>query len=358
MIITYIHPNLESQDQRVQLRCKNLSEAIQRTGAHQSFLLGLDAFLNQTDEAQQICSGSDILVIYKYLYGQALRMVQFWKARDKRVLVDFDEALDLIPSDFEEHRFWTSENLQPQMEDALAGGRSQATPLEQFRWGLRLVDSATVPSIHLAQCWSALAQIHQVPDYLNINHFPSQARTGRVDGKITVGIQCQAISAAGLVASGLLPAIQDITRLRPQVQFQIFSLADPSQTRLPIDSERITLMPHIPYFAWPAALAKVDIGVSVINNTYGTYSSPVSLTEFMVMRIPWLASDLPPYRDLNQFGWLIPNSKENWKRSLIEVIDYLDGYRKEACAGAYLYALGQDVKANISKVLDLYQSIL
>ena len=105
-------------------------------------------------------------------------------------------------------------------------------------------------------------------------------------------------------------------------------------------------------------LSKVDIGVAVINDAYGMHSSPISLTEYMILRIPWLASDLPPYRSLKQHGWLIPNSRDSWKRSLIEVIDYLDAYRKEASAGAFLYALGQDVNANVAKVLDLYQSIL
>lgn len=358
MIVTYIYPSAENDHQRVQLRCKNLSDAIRRTGQHQSFLLDLDSFLNMTEEAQELCSRSDILVIYKHLYGRALRMVQFWKARDKRVLVDFDEALNLIPPDFEEYQFWMSDNLSPHCNDFLGGARTQATPLEQFRWGLRQVDSATVPSIHLAENWSDLTRVRQIPNYLNINHYPSQSETSRAGGKLTIGIQCQSISAKGLVATGLLPAIQEVVRLYPHVHFQIFSLAESSFSLPAIDASRITLMPRIPYPAWPAVLAKVDIGVAVVNDAYGMTSSPFSLTEFMILRIPWLASDLPPYRALNQYGWLIPNSKENWKHSLIEVIDCLKSYRKAASGGPFLYALGQDVSANISTVLDFYQSIL
>ena len=358
MIVTYIYPPSEHDQQRIQLRCKNLSEAICRTRTHKSFLLDLDSFLNQTEEAQLICAQSDILVIYKHLYGPALRLVQFWKARDKRVLVDFDEALDLLPLDFEERDFWMTTNLSPQATDRLAGGRASASPLEQFRWGLRLVDSATVPSIHLIQDWANLTPIRQIPDYLNINHYPTTQRGSPSPKMITVAIQAQAIGADGLVSSGLLPAIEEVAALRTAVHFQIFAPARSPVNRLQSASGRITFLPNLPAHEWPALLARVDIGVAVINDAYGMHSSPIALTEFMIMRIPWLASDLPPFRTFNPYGWLVPNSRENWKRSLIEVIDHLDSYRKEASSGAYLYALGQDVSANISKVLDLYQSIL
>jgi hypothetical protein len=117
-------------------------------------------------------------------------------------------------------------------------------------------------------------------------------------------------------------------------------------------------MPRIPYHQWPTTLAGVDIGVAAVHDAYGMHSSHVSLTEYMILRIPWLASDLPPFRGLQRYGWLVPNTREDWKQSLLEVIDYLDAYRKEASAGPFLYALGQDVSANINKVLNLYQSIL
>ncbi len=353
MIVTYIYPLAENDQLHVQLRCKNLAGAINRTGLHKSFLLDLDSFLNQSEDAQQICTQSDILVIYKHLYGHALRMVQYWQARDKKVLVDFDEALDMIPPDFDEHAFWKSETTSP-----LSARRERSSPLEQFRWGLRMVDSATVPSQHLVEAWSNLTTTHQVPNYLNINHYPPLPTQARSDKKVVVGIQCQAIGAESLASSGLLSAIEEILPLRPHVYFQIFSSPRSSIGRQSAASNRISYRPCVPYHEWPSILTGLDIGVAVINDAYGMHSSPIALTEFMIMRIPWLASDLPPFRALNQYGWLIPNAREYWKRSLIEVIDHLDLYRKEASRAAFLYALGQDVSANISKVLNLYQSIL
>jgi hypothetical protein len=358
MIITYIYPGGEPNNHRIQVRCRNLSEAIQRTGLHQSFLLDLDSFLKQSEQAQSICARSDILVIYKHLYGAALRMVAYWKARDKRVLVDFDEALNLIPPDFKEYGFWMSGEMNSQTRDELVGGRTQASPLEQFRWGLRLVDSATVPSLRLAEDWRSITPIMHIADYLNINHYPIMARRDEPGHPIKIGIQCQAIGAEGLNSTGLLPALEDVARVRPNVQFHFFNLEASAVRNLHVAPHQLLVTPGISYQNWPSVLSNLDIGIAVVNDAYGMHSSPLPLTEFMILKIPWLASDLPPYRSLNQYGWLIPNLKENWERSLIEVIDYLDAYRKEAASGSFLYALGQDVSANIGKVIELYKSIL
>ncbi len=126
MNITYVYPTGELSDRRVQVRCKNLAEAIQQTGYHQASLVDLNSFLLPTEPARQACQKADVIVIYKHLYGAALGMVEYWKARDKKVLVDFDQALDLLPADFEEHAFW---NEPERPANPAAPGRTQASPL-------------------------------------------------------------------------------------------------------------------------------------------------------------------------------------------------------------------------------------
>jgi hypothetical protein len=78
----------------------------------------------------------------------------------------------------------------------------------------------------------------------------------------------------------------------------------------------------------------------------------------MVMKIPWIGSDLPLHRDLARFGWMVQNTPAAWERALLEVVDHLEVYRSEATGESFLYALGQDVNENISKVLAAYATIL
>jgi hypothetical protein len=352
MIVTYIYPTGELNDRRVQVRCKNPAEAIQQTGWHQANLIDLDSFLQQGEAARETCQKSDVLVIYKHLYGAALGMVEYWKARDKKVLVDFDEALDLLPCDFESRAFWTQAGPQ----GPAAPGRMQASPLEQFRWGLRLVDSATASTRRLAESWSSVAAIRHLPDYVNTNHYPLAASREGLS-EVCIGILGQAIGAEGLAGSGLLPALEAVCALRPQVHLYFFDLPSAALTNLQIRPAQKTVLASLPYQEWPATLAGMDIGVSLVNDAYGMHSSCLPLVECMLLKIPWLASDLPPYRALGKYGWLIPNSREHWGRSLIEVIDHLEAYRQEASSEAFLYALGQDVNANVTKIIAAYQTL-
>ncbi len=356
MNITYIYPTGMLDDVHVQVRCKNLADAIQQTGWHQASLLDLDSFLAQTEPALTTCQRSDLLVIFKHLYGAALPMVEYWKARDKKVLLDFDQALDLIPPDLAEYRFWMDAESASEREGTACRGRMQASPLEQFRWGMRLVDSATASTLRLVESWSDVATIHCLPDYLNTNHYPLNNRREGCS-EIHIGIQAEAIGAEGLAGTGLLPALKEICAMRSNVHVHFFGLPEEALADLQIDPAQKIVVPRLPYQQRPALLASMDIGVALVNDTYGMHSSCLPLEEFMILKIPWLASDLPPYRSLGQYGWLIPNSREHWGRSLIEVIDHLDAYRQEASGEPFLYALGQDVASNISKVLDIYQSL-
>ena len=66
MIISYIYSNNPADALRVQLRCRNFADAINRIGWHSANLLDLEAFIQNTPEAQAICDASDLLVIHRY----------------------------------------------------------------------------------------------------------------------------------------------------------------------------------------------------------------------------------------------------------------------------------------------------
>jgi hypothetical protein len=48
-------------------------------------------------------------------------------------------------------------------------------PIEQFKWGLAMVDAATVPSVRLVDDWSRFTTVHKVLDYINTHHYPTSA---------------------------------------------------------------------------------------------------------------------------------------------------------------------------------------
>jgi hypothetical protein len=356
--ISYIYPTSDTDQHHVQIRCQNLVDAIQRGGQHRASRLDINSFVQRTDEAVEICQSADALVIYKYLYGSILRQIEYWKARDKKVLVDFDEAIDLLPPETLAYRFWNFGEALPGISLNPKEARKSVTfsPLEQFRCGLRLVDAASVPSYRLADDWSRVVKIVHIPDFININQYPSFPPN--VDnGEIRIGIFTDSIGTAGLQTSGLLEAVEEIVKLRPKVKF-IFYNADAAMVgnldTLPW--QKINYL-KIPFENWPGALAQVNIGLLPVNDPYGQRSSLLTLLELMAMKIPWIATDCPTFREVNRLGWLVVNSYPYWLRSIIEVIDHFEAYRSNCAGEPFLYALRQDVNENISKILATYASL-
>lgn len=63
MVITFIYCNRPIDSLRVQVRCRNLADAINRAGQHRANLLDMKSFVENTSRAQRLCGESDLLII-------------------------------------------------------------------------------------------------------------------------------------------------------------------------------------------------------------------------------------------------------------------------------------------------------
>ena len=356
MNVTYIHSCQQADQHRVQTRCRNLAVAIGRTGWHSANLLGLEDFVNNTPTAYEACANSDLLVIHRYLYGPVIRALQSWKARDKKVVVDIDEALDRLPPETAGYRFW-----QQGVPFESCGTNSDCSvisplPIEQLRLGLRLADGVTVASVRLADDWSEAAHVTHVPDYINLDQYLT-IKQGH--GKETwVGLNGEGMGAGCLTRIGLKTALEKLCAQRDAVRLMLVGFDAADTADLKISPHQKMILPASPVEQWPRLLAQFDLGIALADREHGSRGGWQRALEFMVMKIPWIGSDLPLHRDLARFGWMVKNTPAAWERALLEVVDHLDVYRSEATGESFLYALGQDVNENISKVLAAYATIL
>lgn len=358
MIITYIYLPENNHRYRVQVRRTDLADAIDRTGFHKAYLLKFQEFIQNTPHAQEVCEASDIIVIHRYLLGMVLKVVQYWKARDKKVMVDFNEAFDLIPPEMPGYYFWKKGDLQPEYSDWLNNGsiKMDPTPLEQFKWGMRLVDAATVPSVRLAHDWEAFTKVLLVPDYLNVNHYLTVKQNEH--DEIRIGLSGEGLNPDSLFSSGLARALEHVSHQRSSVKIIFSNVATSVVEKINILPDQLEVYQQISFEKWVQILSGLDLGIAPADGEYDIRMGSFNVMEFMVMKIPWAASNTLPYRDLGRYGWLVPNSINNWESSLIELIDHLNAYRAEAVGEPFLFALSQDINENIFKVLETYQSIL
>ncbi len=357
MIVTFIHSTHHTDQMRVQLRCRNFVDAINRIGSHSANLLDINDFIRNTPEAQSICSNSDILVIHRYLYGPVLRAIQYWKARDKKVVVDFDLAVNFLAPEIPGYSFWM-EGIP--LDDSQAGGQKNQQlidpiPIEQFKWGLGLVDAATVPSARLADDWATYTNVVEIPDFLNSDHYPSLINAH--ENEFWIGLPNSA-SHSTIEKSGLLAALENICNKDPRVILVISDHLFLKSEKWNIPQTRVINYPSNNFEEWTNTLPGLDLGLFPIYGDFDLRLSQIPILEYMISKVPWAASDLISSRQTGTYGTVVKNNAKDWEAVISEILVHPDLYRKKAGSEPFLFALSNDVHENIDKVMKLYTTIL
>ncbi|MEI6290757.1 MAG: hypothetical protein WCP19_10015 [Chloroflexota bacterium] len=357
MIVTFIHSTHHTDQLRVQLRCRNFVDAVNRIGSHSANLLDLNSFIRNTPEAQSICAGSDILVIHRYLYGPVLRAIQYWKARDKKVVVDFDLAINFLDPDYPGYSFW----MEGMPLDDSQGGSPKAQqlidplPIEQFKWGLGLVDAATVPTARLADDWATYTNVVEIPDFLNSDHYPALIKSH--EKEFWIGLP-NSVSHGSLEKSGLLFALENICKNNPKVILVINDLLFLQSERWNISQNQIKNYASNSFEEWTNTLPGLDLGLFPIYGDYDLRSSQIPILEYMISKVPWAASDMISNRQAGTYGTVVKNNSTEWETVITEIINHPEQYQKKAGTEPFLFALSNDVHENIDKVMKLYTTIL
>jgi len=356
MKIVYVYADNQREWNCSEWRCAVPARAINRTKGHQAVMLWIEDFMRTSPAAVEACHDADVIVVQRNLFGPTLAAIQHWKARDRVVIADFDDAYDLMPPSVGSHDFWklgiASEN-GTRLENVK---RIDPPPVTQFRWGLRLVHAASVPSKRLADDWSAYTSMYYVPNYIDLENYTSVEPTPHEGIHIGWGGSLSHFDSFNHDA--ILTALKQVCRSRPQVKILINGSNQEIFNLLPVPARQKILRPWVPYAQWPSELANYDIGLAPLNGAYDDRRSWIKVLEYMVMKIPWIASEGPAYHELRPYGWLVENNARTWERVLLDSIDHLEDYRKEAGREAYLYGISQSIDGNIDKVLAAYAEII
>lgn len=356
MNIVYVYADSEEEWNCSEWRCAVPARAINRTRSHHAELVSLTDFVAMRQPALSTCKAADIIVIQRNLFGPVLSAIQHWKARDKTVIADFDDAYDRIPPSHKNHAFWLQGLLPPEpASGSKAMRRINPPPIEQFRWGLRLVDAATVPSLRLADDWRQFNTIHLVPNYIELSRYqdiPREPHEG-----IIIGWGGSLSHLQSFTDSAILTALRRVCRARPEVRVMINGGDRRIHERLGIAQNQCILRPWVTIDRWPQELAHYDIGIAPLHGSYDDRRSWIKVLEYSVMKIPWVASDRPPYHEFSSYGWTVNNTSKAWERVLLDMVDHIDDHREEAARDAYLFGISKGIDGNIEKIISTYQQI-
>ncbi len=356
MVVTYIYSDVLTDRIRAQVRCRNLVDAINRTGTHRANLLDMASFVQNTERAQAVCGESDLLVVYRYLYGPILTAVQYWKARDKKVIVDFDQAFNYLTENKAAHSFWFGGVPFLQGIDVESTMHIDPLPIEQFKWGLSMVDAATVPTIRLVDDWTRFTNIHKIMDYINTSHYPAVKQSAGNEIWIGAG---SSVDRECLERSGLLDALENVLQTNPQVKLVLtdMDLAEASAA-LHVNEEQLKVFSLNSFEDWVDVSLRLNIGLKPMYGDYDLRLGSYDLLEFMISKIPWIASEEPTFHTMLRYGRWTPNTPEAWEYAILNMITELDAHQRKAAGESFLFAINQDVGVNIARILQVYDTIL
>jgi hypothetical protein len=352
MNLVYVYADSPQAWDASEWRCAVPARAINGTQRHQAGLVSMDEFANNTLNARQACQQADVLLVQRNLVGPVLAAIQHWKAQGKAVIADFDDAYNLIPPYHPAHAYWVC-GVQP-----LADGTTQKVdppPLTQLKWGLRLVHGATASSKRLAADWESYTPVAYLPSYIDLERYLG-AWSSPHDG-VVIGWRGSLAALRTFTESGVLEALKNVCRARRQVKVMISSSDGRILDRLPIPARQKIFQPWGSPADWPHTLAQFDIGIAPCHGPYEARQSWARVLEYLVMKIPWVASQGPAYHELRAFGWLVENQAGAWERVLLDMVDHLLDYRAEAACEPYLYGIAHAAQENTNRLIDCYQAI-
>jgi Glycosyl transferases group 1 len=277
------------------------------------------------------------IVLERLLLSELHETITRWRTEGKKVFATFDDAYHLMPMGNESHRTWRGGKDTP-IGKALGNTELSGAILGQFKTGLGLVDSALVPSRLLMDDYrSYCKQIEYVPN------FPSLAMYGKPhppkSPDVVVGWGGSSAHYISWRDSGLPVALGSLQRSKPRLRVHIQS-TEPRLTSI-LDKYGLKCQQRNQVFfdRWPAIMSEFDIFVIPLAGEYDRRRSNLKALEAGLSRVPWIASDLEPYRDARG-GIRVKNTPSAWRDALVALIED-EGLRDRLAEEGYAWSMEQ-----------------
>ena len=350
MKIVFICPDMDHLWESNEWRCYWPANIINQTRRHSATVVRCEDFISKTKTVVDMCNEADIILIHRNLWVEILPVIQFWRARDKIIIADFDEAYHLMKEE-EIQKIAADEGYQNGKEK---NDRNDSIPLlTRFKWCLQLVNAATVPHIQYSDDWKPYTRVEIIPDYINLDQYIDLDKNQH--DNVVIGWRGEATTANCDNNQNVIEALREIIHLRPNVRLLTSTKIRSFLKEIP--EQKILLFEDPEKKGWPKRMRDIDIGIIPRKENIDMRSSRRPLLEYMVTKTPWVASRCPSYYEFRTYGVQVENTAEDWYRALIDVVDHLDDYRIEAALEPYLYAIGQSLEENTNLIIDTYARI-
>lgn len=335
---------------------------------HSVNVLSISDWLKQTPIAISKCATADVIVIQRVMVQDSISNAKKWIQHGKKVILDFDDAYDLIGKENSAYPFWGEGIVEIVLEHGTKYKKKMIPhPIEQLKTGMATLSGATVPSMQLVKDWSKYTPMYYLPNLLDSSVYNVPLSKNK---KITIGWGGSMSHLTSWAGSGVEKALANIINKRNDVELLIVGdkrVVD--QISAKIDRSKIKFLPYVMFTDWPKVLAKFDIGIAPLAGEYDCRRSRLKVMEYLAMGIPFIATKAMPYFELLDThleeyfvdqGDLDKADKPNmfsWELKIESIIDNIVKEREKAQSNKAYFYDWYDVNKNIDNIVDVYERI-
>jgi hypothetical protein len=278
-------------------------------------------------------SGFDVVYFWRLFYPPIWRLARTLADNGIGVVWDNDDDMTSLPKSSPAY--------------AQYGGSRAHRTLVDIKTMMRAAHVVTAPSEALAE---RLAKLRGSPVVVIENHLPGVlARPHAVRQTVTVGWTASAEHRQDWDRTDLARVLQRLMADRDNVVVKSIGL------RLGFRGERYEHAGGVPFTDLLHYVAHFDIGIApLLDIPFNRSRSNVKLKEYAAAGVPWLASDVGPYRQMGeaQGGQLV--SEAGWYEALDVLVSDAQLRRRLASNGAR-WARTQTIDANCRRWEDALQ---
>lgn len=327
-------------------RGEMLYNAIKKTGLHNVDYVNSTDFVPNNHKNNAVLQASQIIIIEGSPEIDLLTMINFWKSKGKKVVVDIPVSHEEICSSIcsrSESAFSITQMYSKYHNSDLG----KVDKSERFRWGMHLADSILVSSDQQQSRWQISAPVRIIPEYIDFESIEGVSKSKHE--QLTIGL----FSNQSDHDQSLKSIIEHAISLNSRIKWLPLS-----ENNYLLDSFSATKTNNIPaelLTNYSGLFSQIDLAIIFDDRPVKGEFYRIIL-ELMALRIPFILNDQKGYQEVSKYG-LIINNRPAWLSNFSDMIkkpvDEIKGSEE-----GYLFSIGHNVDDHIHEILAIFSDIL
>jgi hypothetical protein len=358
MKILYVFADTPQELNCSKHNCFHPALAINKTGTHSASCIHITEFIQNNEETQKLCAESDIIVVERNLFQDALTLMMFWKVRGKAIATIFDDAYHIMHPKNVSYAFWEHGEMQgktPDGKDFIA--YMNPKPLVQLGWGIGMSKGLQTVSQALCDDWAHINDTYLIHNHLIMEKYKNIEPLHPHENEIWIGWTGSLSHVDSFESSGLLRAYRKVLNKYKNVKVMI-SGDKRIYDNLDVPPYKKMFSSFVPEEQYASLIKSIDIYTIPLAGEYDKRRSQIKPIECLALKIPFVASNFPNYNHLAPYGTFTENGWQNWEAAISDVIEHFPEYKQKSEEVGYPFALTQDIDLHVQERIDLYQKMI